>query len=130
MSIVTTVLNVAGIFAAVHLWVSYRIGARFRAAWLLPVFIACAGLEAAFITHRLWLDYDNGVALSDIARRSGLDLVVWPAIGLTCYHFRRLLVKRAPSKPRSSSQPSAHRNETASGIYNRIAGSLQHGDTS
>lgn len=108
LSIITTVLNVAGIFAAVHLWVSYRIGARFRAAWLLPVFLACAGLEAAFVTHRLWLDYDNGVALSEIARRSGLDLLVWPAIGLTCYNFRRLLAKRAPAKPRSSSQPSRH----------------------
>jgi hypothetical protein len=46
MSIVTTVLNVAGIFAAVHLWVSYRIGARLRVVWLLVVFITCAGLEA------------------------------------------------------------------------------------
>ena len=105
MSIVTTALNVAGIFAVVHLWVSYRRGARFRVAWLLPILVACAALEAAFVTHRVWLDQNNGIALGDVVRRSGLDLLIWPAIGLAFYNFRRLLAKRTTLKP-----PSAHPN--------------------
>jgi hypothetical protein len=101
-------LNVAGIFTVVHLWVSYRGGARFRVAWLLPVLIVCAALEAAFVTHRLWLDHDNGVALSDVARRSSLDLLIWPAVGLTFYNFRRLLAKRTMSNRPSLHPDSVH----------------------
>jgi hypothetical protein len=131
--IITTALNVAGIFAVVHLWLSYRGGARLRLAGLLPILIACAALEAAFVTHRLWLDHDNGVALSDVARRSGLDLLIWPAIGLACYNFRRLLAKRTTSKPSSLHPNSTHAPASATpqsleGAINRFIAAADGGE--
>ena len=100
----TTALTIAGIFVAVHAWISFRAKATVRLSWLLPLFFVSAVLEAALIGHRIFIAQDGAVALDTIVRRTGLNLLIWPVIGLTFYQLRMSLAKRRGSVPCANSR--------------------------
>ena len=111
LPVLTTALTITGIFVAVHAWVSFRARPTVRLTWLLPLFFVSAALEAALICHRIVIAQDGAVALDTIVRRTGLNLLISPVIGLTFYQLRVSLAKRKIRVP--SAGPSATPESTA-----------------
>jgi hypothetical protein len=132
LPVLTTALTIAGIFVAVHAWISFRAKATVSLSWLLPLFFAGAVLEAALISHRIFIVQDGTVALDTIVRRTGLNLLIWPVIGLTCYQLRMRLAKRpvrVPSAdPRALPEPTGATTESLQAAIQRFIAAADGGE--
>lgn len=122
--------NATGFAAALAIWDIVLARKYRRLLWLVPAVLVSAWLEGAFNASVAGHALEQSARLSAQYRRTVIDLLGWPVLGLAFVSLRRALpfARTKATTPRSSTMEIRTKGDVDSGLLDAVERFIQSAD--